>query len=263
METMLRSAAFLAASALASAQWVSYPTPGIPRTQDGKVNLSAPAPRASDGKADMSGMWQAVVSLRGTDGELLPQHFIDITREAQPPAVMQPSAEAVFKERSRRFAADDPQAHCKPLGVPRLDTSPVPIKIVQTPGLMLVLHEIDVAYRQIYTDGRPHTKDPDPSHMGYSTAKWEGDTLVADTIGFNDNGWLDSMGHPHSDALHVVERFRRPDFGHLEIALTIDDPKTFKQPFTVIEKFTYVADSDLLEYYCSDNEIDSAHYVVK
>jgi hypothetical protein len=260
---MQRIAVFLAASALAAAQWVNYPTLGIPRNKDGKVNLSAPAPKASDGKPDLSGMWQAFVSVRGTDGELLPQHFIDITREAQPPVVMESWAEALFKERRSRFDADDPQAHCKPLGVPRLDTSPIPIKIVQTPGLVLVLHELDVAYRQIYTDGRPHTKDPEPSHMGYTTAKWDGDALVADTIGFTDSGWLDSLGHPHSDALHVVERFHRIDFGHLEILLTIDDPRAYKQPFTVVEKFTYVPDSDLLEYYCSDNEVDSAHYVVK
>lgn len=259
-----RVLAVLFASNALFAQWARYPTPGLPRTKDGKLDLGAMAPRAPDGKPDLSGVWQAEVSDRGTDGELLPPHFIDVSRGLNKGDVeMQGWAEELFQERRGRHAADDPQAHCKPLGVPRLDTSPVPIKIVQTPGLTLILHEIDVSFRQIFTDGRPHTPDPEPAHMGYSTGRWEGDALVVDTVGFGDKGWLDSVGHPHSDALHVIERFRRPDFGHLEIALTIDDSKAYKKPFTLVEKFYYLPDADLLEYVCSDNEIDSAHYVIK
>jgi hypothetical protein len=255
-------AALIAANVLC-AQWARYPTAGVPRTPDGKLDVAAKAPRAGDGKVDLSGVWQAEVSVRGTDGELLPPHFIDVSIGNKDGVQMQSWAADLFRERQARFDVDDPQARCKPLGMPRLDTSPIPIKIVQTPGLTLMLHEIDISFRQIFTDGRPHTPDPLPAHMGYSTGRWDGETLVVDTIGFADKGWLDSIGHPHSDALRVTERFRRPDFGHLEIAVTIDDAKAYKKPFTMLEKFHFLADSDLLEYVCSDNEIDTAHFAVK
>jgi|SRR5579871_402054 len=246
-----------------SAQWLHYPTPGMPRTPDGKPNLAARAPKTSDGKPDLSGLWipQNDPKTIGTDGELLPARFIDITRGLKPADVaMEPWAEALFKERLRNFQADDPTVRCQPAGMPRYDTSPGTIKIVQTPGLTVMLLESDTTFRQIYTDGRKLPEDPQPSWLGYSTGKWENGALVVETAGLRDKGWLDAMGHPHSDALRLTERFERKDFGHIEIQITIDDRKTYKKPFTVSQNLELVPDSDLLEYFCSENERDARHF---
>ena len=245
------------------AQWLHYPTPGMPRTREGKPNLAAPAPKTRDGKPDLSGLWipQNDPKTIGTDGEHLPARFIDITKGLKPEDVaMEPWAEALFKERLRTSQADDPTAHCQPTGVPRYDTSPGTIKIVQTPGLTVMLLESDTTFRQIYTDGRKLPEDAQPSWMGYSTGKWENGALVVETGGLRDKGWLDAMGHPHSDALHLTERFERKDFGHMEIQITIDDRKTYKKPFTVSQNLDLVPDSDLLEYFCSENERDARHF---
>jgi hypothetical protein len=176
---------------------------------------------------------------------------------------MEPWAEALFQQRLRNFQADDPASHCKPTGVPRVNFTPLPIKIVQTPGLTVILFEADTTFRQIHTDGRTLPEDPQPSWMGYSTGKWERSAFVVETVGFHDQGWLDVIGHPHSDALHLTERLRRIDFGHLEIQITVDDRKTYKQPFTVTQNMDLVPDSDLLEYFCTENEKDTQHYVTK
>ena len=139
---------------------------------------------------------------------------------------MQPWAQALITERSRNFQADDPITTCKPVGGPRLDYILTPIKIVQNPRLIVLLHEEETTFRQIYTDGRKLPEDPEPSALGYSTARWEGGSLVVDTAGFRDQGWLDAIGHPfYSNALHLTERFQRRDFGHIEVQITIDDPK--------------------------------------
>jgi hypothetical protein len=159
---------------------------------------------------------------------------------------------------------DAPWARCLPAGLPLIETSGVTYRIVQTPSLMAILYEETASVpRPIFLDGRELPKDPNPSWLGYSVGKWDGDTLVVDTIGFNDRTWLDIGGHPHSEALRITERFRRVDFGHLELSITIDDPKTFTKPFTVVKHPKLRADYDMLEYVCNENERDSGHMVGK
>ena len=263
-----------AASVTTNAQWLHHPAPGTPRTKDGKPNLSAPAPRASNGKPDLSGIWQPEASpipdlirlIPGGQnglGEATPnKYFLNILADFKPgeePLRTRPSAPLTLTT----FQKDDPGLNCLPNGGPILDTLPVPFKLVQTPGVLLMLSEADTRFRQIFTDARKHPEDPQPSWMGYSVGKWDGDTLVVETIGFNDRGWLDAVGHAHSEALRVTERFRRRDFGHLDVQLTLDDTKTFTQPVTV--KFTEVLlpDTDLIESFCSENEKDLTHSGLK
>ena len=123
------------------------------------------------------------------------------------------------------------------------------------------MYEIESVFRQIHVDRRKLPEDPQPSALGYSAGRWEGGTLVVETAGFHDEGWLDAMGHPHSDAMRVTERFRRRDFGHMEVQMTIDDPKAYKKAFTVTQVMDFLADTDLLEYFCSENERDVRHFV--
>ena len=251
-------------AALASAQWLHYATPGIPRTLEGKPNLSAPTPKTRDGRPDLSGIWlpQNDPGIKGTDGEPLPKLFLDVGSGAkQGEFMMLPAAEAIYEERVRTHQVTDPLTACKPLGGPRLDSLPSPIKIVQTPDLIVLLHEIENMFRQIHTDGRKLPGDPEPSALGYSVGHWERSTLVVETAGFRDHGWLDVFGHPFSDALHFTERIQRPDFGHLAIQITIDDPKTYKKPFTVTQNLNFLPDTDLLQYSCSENEQDAKHFV--
>jgi hypothetical protein len=246
-----------------SAQWLHYPTPGIPRSRDGKPNLSAPAPKGRDGRPDLSGLWmpENTPNVHGTNGELLPALFIDITAGLPQGSVsMEPQAAALLQERLRNNQKDEPVAHCQPFGVPRMNVVPAPIKIYQMSGVTLVLDEADTSFRQIYTDGRALPDDPQPSWMGYSTGKWVKDTFVVDTVGFHDNGWLDAMGHPHSGAMRVTESFHRRDFGHMAVQITIDDRKNYKQPFTVTQELSLLPDSDLLEYFCTENERDTRHF---
>ena len=256
----------LLTSVAASSQWLNYPTAGIPRTRDGKPNLSGPTPRTRDRKPDFSGLWlpENDPATRGTNGELLPKLFIDIGRGLQPAELtMQPWAAQIMAERDRNFQADDPLTTCKPIGGPRLNALPAPIKIVQIPGLVVLMHEQEHLFRQVYTDGRKLPEDPLPSSLGYSTARFEGDVLVVETIGFNDRGWLDVIGHPFSDKLRLKERFRRPTFGRLEVQMTIDDPKAYPKPFTVTQSMLLLPDTDLLEYFCAENERDIRHFVAK
>jgi hypothetical protein len=262
----------LAAPAFVQAQWLNHRTPGIPRTPDGKPNLSAPTPRTADGKPNLSGLWQTDAApaemlerlipgaTNGAGEEPLSQYFInifsDFTAGATP---LRPDAAALFEQRSKTFSKESPLPHCLPEGMPLLEMAPAPYKIIQTPGLTVMLYERDTTYRQVYTDGRKLPDDPQPSWLGYSIGKWEGDSLVVDTIGFNDRGWLDARGHTHSEALRLRERFHRLDVGHMEVQLTIDDPKTYTRPFTVLLKQRLQADTDLLESYCAENEKDAAH----
>ena len=226
--------------ASAAAQWINHPTPGIPRTKDGKPNLAAPAPRTADRKPDLSGVWSinglgVVASI--TDVEMLPW------------------AQAVYKERLATYGHDDPAANCLPEG-PRSGLAGLdPVRIVQSPHLIVVVYESGPV-RQIFLDGRPHPKDPTPTWMGYSVGKWEGDTLVVETTGFNDRTWLDFTGHPHSEALRVTERFRRTNFGTMQLAITYTDPKAYAKPWTVTLPVAYQADTDLIENVCLENEKD-------
>jgi hypothetical protein len=246
--------AVLLMTASASAQWLKYPTPGIPRTADGKPNLSAPAPKTADGKADISGLWLTAGIYIG-----------DIAKDLKPGEVpFQPWAEELYKHRRETLSKDDPTGRCIPGGVPRSTAVPYPFKILNTPsGIVVVLYEAVHAYRQIFTDGRPLPKDPNPNWLGYSVGHWEGDTFVVESAGFNDNVWLDNNGHPATESLRVTERFRRKDFGQMSIDITIDDPKAYTKPWNVTLPLVLQPDTEMLEYICPENEKDYQRLVGK
>jgi len=257
-------AAFAVASPI-GAQWLNYPSPDTPRTKDGKANLSARAPKARDGKPDLSGMWQAAPDPRGkpegVENEVFPRYFVNVARDLTPEQVLlHPAADQVFTERLRSEGKNAPEAHCVPVGVPAINTFPSPFKIVQMPRLIIMLYEKDTTYRQIFVDGRPLPRDPNPSYMGYSIGRWEADTLVVESVGFRDDGWLDRMGHPHSAQLRLTERYRRRDFGHLSIEMIVDDPGTYAKPLAYTQPALLLPDTDLLEYFCTENEKDVRHF---
>lgn len=238
---------------LTPAQWLNYPTAGIPRGPDGKPNLSAPAPKTTDGKPDLSGVWQA----EGQD------YFFDLAAGLKPEEVpMQPWARALQQQREKDDHRDDPLARCLPHGVPRINTNGLfPFKIIQTPGAIVILYEQLNLFRQIFLDGRQLVSDPNPTWLGYSTGKWDGDTLVVETSGFNDQTWLDTAkGHPATGALHVTERFHRKNFGTLEVRATIDDLKAYTKPWTTTtQKMDLQLETDILEFVCNENEKDVQH----
>ena len=256
-------ACLMAVSSPLAAQWLNYPTPGVPRTGDGKVNLSATAPKTPDGKPDLSGIW--LISEDQNAFGAYTSHFMDLAVDLKPEeAPFQPWAKTLSQQRQANEHKDDPLARCMPPGVPRINTI-APFKIVQTGQLVIVLYETTAnsAFRQIFTDGRPLPKDPQPTWLGYSVGTWEGNVLKVDTIGFNDRGWIDTgIGHPQTEALHVIERFRRTDFGHLEIAVTIDDPKAYTKPWTGNLKVHLLPDTEILEMTC-ENSRGTEHMVGK
>ena len=261
---------------VASAQWVNHPTPGIPRRPDGKPNLAAKAPRTADGKPDLSGVWHVyaepleekkrlfgpgvgVVSVPGMEPDTVSKYAVNIMMDFKPGEIaMTPAAQAIF-DRRRSDQSDLPTTHCLPMGTPLATLVSEVQKIVQTPGLILVMHEIDGIPRQIYTDGRKLPASPGPTWLGSSVGRWEGETLVVDTIGLNDRVWLDLSGHPRSEAMRMTERYRRRDVGHLDVEITFDDPKMYNRPFTVKVMHLLQADTDILEYVCNENEKDRAH----
>lgn len=236
-----------AASLPASAQWLNQKTPGIPRTADGKADLSAPAPRLANGKPDFTGLWRTDDTANAPTGKAMD------TLKAQP------WAEAIAKKRKEDLLRDSPGILCLPEG-PQIDIGVE--KIIQTPAMLVLLYE-GTLYREIFLDGRSLEKDPNPDWMGYSVGHWEGDTLVVESNGFNDRTWLDSQGHPHTEQLRVTERFRRPDFGHLDLVKTMTDPGALLEPWTVPFKFIYDPDTEPLEYVCNENERDRSHLVGK
>ncbi len=239
-----------ALSASASAQWIGFKTPGIPRRPDGRPNLTAPAPRAADGRPDLSGIWQA-----GRAGEY--GYDYDVTQRLQPGDV-QPWARALRFKRAQDFRKDSPLAHCMPVSVPFLNFRGLS-RIVQTPQLIVMLYESpNSPHRTIFLDGRQLPKDPNPTWLGYSVGRWDGDTLVVSTVGFNDLGWLDVDGNPQTESLTLTERFHRRDFGHLELDTTFDDPKVFTKPFTIHVEKALAADTEILEDVC-ENEKSSVH----
>jgi len=261
---------------LAFSQWLNSPTPRIPRTADGKPNLAAPAPRAPDGRPDLSGVWQIESTPReemnrlfgaavapqalGDDPSTFSKYMINILADHNgDDSLLLPEAADLYKKRRASTRIDRPMANCLPAGVPHAELLPRPFRIIQSRDMIAILHEGDGSFRQVHLDGRKHPPDPTPAWLGYSVGKWENDALVVDTVGFNDRTWLDVMGHPHSEALRVQERFRRRDFGHLDVQVTIEDPKTFVKPFTIRFTERLVADSDILEYVCAENERDRAH----
>jgi hypothetical protein len=233
----------------AIAQWIDYPTAGIPRTKDGKPNLSAPAPKTADGQPDLSGIWKA------STGKYLANLAVDGIDVG-----MLPWAERIFKERQDNFGVDRPSGRCLPHSVTDFDAHGSPKKFVQSPGFIVILFESYHSYRPIFTDSRPLPKVNDPAWFGYSVGSWDGDTLVVKTIGLNEKTWLDDAGHPHSDALQIVERFRRRDFGHMELQLTIDDPKAYAKPWSITIPYELVPDTELLDWVC-ENDKDTAHMV--
>ena len=252
------------ASTLVGAQWLKYPSAGVPRRPDGMVNLSAPAPRTPDGKPEFSGIWI-------TGNPLCPQpdpvtylcgSELPMSREGINMGVglagglpYQPWLAALVKERTANNAKDDPHVRCLPDTFLRAYGLPHLLKFVQTPGLLVMLNEMNAGYRQVFTDGRPLPKDPQPSWQGYSSATWSGDTLVVDTIGFIDDLWIDWNGSVLTESAKVRERIRRPDFGHLEIEVTVDDPKAYTRPWTVTLKQRIAVDTELVDEICLENEL--------
>jgi hypothetical protein len=233
-----------------SAQWLHHATPGIPRMADGKPNLAAPAPKAADGKPDLSGLWTLTA---GTG------YYGNVAADLPKGGVL-PWADALYRQRLEDFGKDDPWTiHCLPAG-PRAIIGGGLAKIVQTPALIVILYE-GLAYRQIFLDGRSLPKDPSPSWMGYSIGRWDGDTLVVESTGFNDRSWLDMGGHPHSEALRTTERYRRVNFGRMEVQVTFDDPSAYAKPWSISFNVNYSPDNELIEYVCNENEKDHSHLI--
>jgi hypothetical protein len=246
-------AILLAASGLCvplEAQWLHYTPQGVPRTADGKPDLSAPTPKTPDGKSDFSGVWEQANSR--DSGYYL--NGIDIP--------WQPWAKKLFQERTEDNQIDNPESRCLPRGVPKADAFDLH-KIVQAPGVIVILYEYQTTFRQIFTDGRELPTDPNPSWNGYSVGRWEGDTLVVESNGFNGKAWLSGRGNPTTEALRLTERMRRRDFGHMDIRITFDDPKAYTRPWTAELHPQLLPDADLLEFVCNENEKDVRHLVGK
>jgi hypothetical protein len=248
-------------------QWLRYPVPGTPRTKDGRPNLMAAVPRTQDGKPDLSGVWQPEPSsipeiIRAVHpvGQVVPaplgseqitKYFATILADFKPgESPLRPGV---------AVRTDDPALHCLPVGMLLFDTYPAPRKIVQTSGLIIMLSEVDTTYRQIFTDGRKLPEDQQPSWLGSSVGKWDGDTLVVETTGLNARSTLDLVGHTHSEKLRVTERFHRVNFGQMELQLALDDPDTFTTRVIVTFNLRLFPDTDLIESFCSENEKDLGH----
>jgi hypothetical protein len=233
-----------------AAQWINHPTRGIPRTADGQPNLAAAAPRTADGKPDFSGLWTR--TSRKVAADLKP---------------VQPWVDALVQQRREDLGKDSMSVNCLPLGPLYIGTRGADrniggmAKMIQTPGLIVILNT-DLTYRQIFMDGRALETDPNPSWMGYSVGRWEGETLVVESNGFNDRTWLDNF-HPHTEAMRITERYRRPDFGHLEVEVTLHDPTVYAAPWRATISSELAADTELLEYVCNENTNSREHMVGK
>jgi hypothetical protein len=249
------------------AQWLKYPSAGVPRKAGGAPNLEAPVPRTADGKPDFSGMWTTEDNRpcppNGCPDMKVPQEFVNIGWSLKDGLPYQPWAAELVKKRMADNGKDDPSSHCLPRGVVKEHTTPLFRKVIQIPGLLVILSESNASYRQIFTDGRALPVDPQPSWNGYSSAKWEGDDLVVRTNGFRDEMWLDRQGSPMSDAAEMTERFRRLNYGNMQIELTINDPKAYTKPWTVTLNHVIVLDTEMLDYICLENEKSIAHMVGK
>jgi hypothetical protein len=270
--------ALILASSTARAQWLNFPTPGTPRTPDGKPSLAAAAPRAADGKPDLSGVWMheltSAAEMKRLFGAIIDdaikvdvpgmeigtQHkygfniLLDFNSGVAP---MRKEAAELLQRRARQ---GPPDVCSTPAGIPLASLLSEPIKIIQSPRIAVVIHESDNTFRQIYTDGRTMPQEFGfPAFMGYSVGQWERDTLVVKSAGFNDKTRLDLIGHPHSEALRVVERFHRRDFGHMEVEMTFEDEQMYTKPFTISVPFNLLADADIFENFCHENEKDRGH----
>lgn len=258
---------FLAAGATASAQWLNHPDSTTPRTRDGKANLSAPVPRAN-GKVDLSGLWQAArtpqaeyEAVLGADMAAVEIDLYDVTKHAVNALWgLKPEEEPLLPEavaRMNQRMQDTPRL-CLPNSVP-MASQITAFKIVQTPRELVILHESGDPHRQVYLDGRKFPADPDPTWMGYSVGTWQGQTLVVETVGITDRAPLDFVGHPRSGTMRITERYRRVDFGHMDLEITMEDPVYYSRPIRYTSKLTLIPDSDVLEYICNENEKSAAH----
>jgi hypothetical protein len=243
----------------AHAQWPSHPTPDVPRTADGAVDVDAPAPRTADGHPDFSGLWRG--ARRRTEEAAEPAGgppvagFADVGQNIEGGPPFRPWARALRAEREANGSEDNPEAHCLPFGIVQFHTQGAPRQFVQAPDRIAILFEASMGYRQILTDGRPSPdNDPQPWYYGYSTGHWEDDTLVVTTTHFREDGWLDILGSPRTAAATITERFRRPTFGRMEIDITIDDPKAYTEPFTVRFNQEIMVDEELIEFVCLENQ---------
>ena len=265
MRVALAAIALLLSSGAVHGQWLNYPTPGIPRLPDGKPNVAAPPPRMVDGKPDFSGMWQVATLLPCNDVTRIctdlpiSAQFVNIGAGLKDGLPYQPWAKGKMAQKG---PADDPYTRCLTPGGPRMHLLPTMKKFVQTPALLLILNEFNASYRQVFVDARPLPVDPLPTWNGYSSARWEGDTLEVATIGFRDDQWLDAAGSPLTEAAKVTERFRRPDYGHLQIEITVNDPKAYTSPWTVNVELVIVSDTEMLDAQCLENEKDVPHLLL-
>jgi len=259
LSAAFRAALVISTFSQAPAQWQQRKDPATPRTAAGKPNLTAPAPKTVDGKPDLSGIWEREPAPNepksnpaGLPGSL--QYFLPKGTEIP----MRPAAAELFKQRAASLGAGRPSQRCLPHGIPDAMLYGGPFQLVQTPKMALILYEEFNHFRQIYTDGRTLPVDSQPTWFGYSTGKWDGDAFVIETRGFNDQTWLDDTGHPHTEALHTTERFQRRDFGHMDLLVTIDDPKAYTKPWSVSIPHKLLPDTDLIESIC-ENEKDNIH----
>ena len=257
--------ACLGASLSVRAQWLHQPMAGAPRMPDGTINMTGPVPR-TNGKPDLSGIWQvqadprAPGALFGLGESPNSKYFRDILSDFIPDERPLTPAGAERLRTHGQPGALNPTLNCLPDGVPHGDLLPEPFKIIHSSGVVVMLYEVETTFRQIFTDGRTLPADPSPAWQGYSVGRWEGDTLAIETSGFNDLGWLDARGTGHSENMRVEERFRRRDYGHLDLTITITDPNTFTKPITFSVVEALLPDTDLLEHYCLENEKDDPHF---
>jgi hypothetical protein len=267
------------------AQWPDYKGAGVPRSAGGKPDLNGKTPRTPDGKPDFSGVWQYTrppgapanqpaqasrnsIPAGAARSDIIPlsvrtSQFWNLGASFKDGLPFQPWAAELHRQRVARNSQDNPDAHCLPLGIMQLHTHGQPRKMIQAPGVIVILYEANAGVRQIFTDGRQLPKDAQPWWFGYSTGRWEGDTMVVETAGFRDLGWLDVEGSPLTESGRIIERFRRPDYGHLEIEVTIDDPKAYPKAWSVTVHQRIMPDTELIEFICQENERDASHLSVK
>jgi hypothetical protein len=265
--SIILAATLISIAPFIRAQWLDHPTAGVPRTKDGKPNLNAPAPRTADGKPDFSGLWEPLKNKpcppEGCEDIQTPWEFGNIGWSLREGLPFTPWAAALKKTRAARMRLDDPATNCLPVGVVATHTQPLYKKWIQLPGLIAILNERDASYRQIFTDGRPLLDDPQPTFNGYSTGTWDKDTLVVHSNGFRDDGWLDRGGSPSTEAMKLTEKIRRPTYGKMEIEITVDDPKAYTKPWTISFVQTIALNTELLDYFCRENEKDRTHLTLK
>jgi len=255
MKTLTIAVVWLTLSAPLNAQWLHQPTKGIPRTPDGKPNLSAPTPRTADGKPDLSGLWN----------KISPKYSRNIAADLKPEEI-QTWARELVEQRKENLGREYMNVVCVPLGpgyaTSADSTGAEMVKMIQTPDLLVMLNP-DLTYRQVFLDGRKLETAPSPSWMGYSAGHWEGDTLVVESFGFNDRTWLDHDGHPHTEGLRMTERYRRRDFAHLDVEVTFQDQAIYARPWTATASAVLAADTEMLEFVCNEGGFHAEHWIGK